>query len=145
MLRDRSTRDLYPERSLKYFNRDDGDENDEDLPDNYQFHNEDDEEERSEKEDRERMRNLERTQNKRAERIERLKKESSDVDSPNHVIQNNHHHQVMPETSFIFLLLGNGIVFALFYIYLIVPHAPAFLHSFLLLVTVVKSIGLKHR
>lgn len=93
LLRDRSTRDLYPERSLKYFNRDDGDENDEDLPDNYQFHNEDDEEERSEKEDRERMRNLERTQNKRAERIERLKKESSDVDSPNHVIQNNHHHQ----------------------------------------------------
>ena len=31
-----------------------------------------------------------------------------------------------------------------FYIYPIVPYAPAFLHSFLLLVTVLKGIGLKH-
>ena len=48
-----------------------------------------------------------------------------------------------PETSFIFILRGTGIVLVLFYIYQIVPYAPAFLHSFLLLVTVVKSIGLK--
>ena len=47
------------------------------------------------------------------------------------------------ETSLIFLLRGTGIVLVLFYIYPIVPYAPAFLHSFLLLVTVVKGIGLK--
>ena len=45
----------------------------------------------------------------------------------------------MPETSYIFLLLGTGIVLVVFYIYPIVPHAPAFVHSFLLLVTVVKG------
>ena len=37
-----------------------------------------------------------------------------------------------PETVFIFLLVGIGIFLALFCIYPIVPHAPAFLHSFLL-------------
>ena len=44
--------------------------------------------------------------------------------------------------SYIFPLLGTEIVLVLFYIYPIVPHAPAFisLHSFLLLVTVVKII-----
>ena len=48
-----------------------------------------------------------------------------------------------PETSYIFLLLRTGICLVLFYINPIVPHAPAFLHSFLLLVTVIKGIGLK--
>ena len=47
--------------------------------------------------------------------------------------------------SYIFLLRGTGIVLVLFYIYLIVPYTPAFLHSFLLLVTVVKGIGPKHQ
>ena len=49
----------------------------------------------------------------------------------------------MPEVPYIFLLRGTGICLVLFYIYPIVPHSPAFLHSFLLLVTVVKSICLK--
>ena len=44
-----------------------------------------------------------------------------------------------PEMSFVFLLLGIGICLVLFYICPIVPYAPAFLHSFLLLVTVVKG------
>ena len=35
-----------------------------------------------------------------------------------------------PETSYIFLLCGIGIFLVLFYIYPIVPRAPAFLHSF---------------
>ena len=48
------------------------------------------------------------------------------------------------ETSYIFLLLGTGIFLVLFYIYAIVPYAPAFLHSFLLLVTIVKGISPKH-
>ena len=39
----------------------------------------------------------------------------------------------------IFLLLGTEIFIVFFYIYLIVPYVPAFLHSFLLLVTVVKG------
>ena len=48
--------------------------------------------------------------------------------------------RVRPETSFIFiLLLGTGICLVLFYIYPIPPYAPAFLHIFLLLVTVVKG------
>ena len=46
-------------------------------------------------------------------------------------------------TSFIFLFVGTGIVLTLFYIYPTVPHAPAFLHSFLLLATVVKGIDPK--
>ena len=49
----------------------------------------------------------------------------------------------MPKTSYIFLLRGTGIVLVLFYIYPIVPYAPAFSHSFLSLVTVAKGIGLK--
>ena len=52
--------------------------------------------------------------------------------------------RVRPETSFIFLLPGTGIFLVLFYIYPIVPYAPGFLQSFLLLVTVVKGIGSKH-
>ena len=44
----------------------------------------------------------------------------------------------------IFLLVGTGICLVLFYIYRVVPYAPAFSHSFLLLVTVAKGIGLKH-
>ena len=48
-----------------------------------------------------------------------------------------------PETSCIFLLLGTVIFLVLIYIYSIVPHAPEFLHSFLLLVTVVKGQDLK--
>ena len=44
-----------------------------------------------------------------------------------------------PETSNIFLLHGTGIVLVLFYIYPIVSYASAFLHSFILLVTVVKG------
>ena len=44
-----------------------------------------------------------------------------------------------PETLFIFNLICTGIFLALFYIYKIVPYAPAFLNSFLLLVTVVKG------
>ena len=50
----------------------------------------------------------------------------------------------MSETPRTFLLIDTGMVLLLFYIYPIVPHSPAFLHSFLFLVTVVKSIGLKH-
>ena len=53
------------------------------------------------------------------------------------------HAQGWPETSYAFILLGTGICLVLFYIYPIVPYASAFLHSFLLLVTVVKGIGLK--
>ena len=49
----------------------------------------------------------------------------------------------MPETSVILILRGTGIFLALFYIYPTVPYAPASLHSFLLPVTVVKSIGPK--
>ena len=36
---------------------------------------------------------------------------------------------VILKTSFIFLLLGTGTFLVLFYIYPIVPNAPAFLHS----------------
>ena len=46
---------------------------------------------------------------------------------------------------FIFLLLGNGIFLVFFDIYPIVPPAPAFLHSFLLLVIVVKGKDPKHQ
>ena len=45
--------------------------------------------------------------------------------------------------SFIFLLLGTEIALVLFYIYPIVPYAPASLHSFVLLVAVVKGIDVK--
>ena len=45
--------------------------------------------------------------------------------------------------AFIVKVWCTGIFLVLFYIYPIVPYAPAFLHSFLLLVTVVKGIGLK--
>ena len=48
-----------------------------------------------------------------------------------------------PETSYICLPRGTGIVLVLFYIYPIVPYTPAFLHNFLLLETVVKGIDLK--
>ena len=48
-----------------------------------------------------------------------------------------------PETWFIFLLVGTGIFLVLFYIYPTVPHAPAFLYSFLFPVTVEKGIGPK--
>ena len=48
-----------------------------------------------------------------------------------------------PETSVIFLLVGTGIGLVLLNIYPIVPYAPGFLHSFLLLVTVAKGIGLR--
>ena len=48
-----------------------------------------------------------------------------------------------PETPFIFLLVGTGIVLVLFYSYPIVPYAPAFSHSFLLLVTDIKGIDPK--
>ena len=51
--------------------------------------------------------------------------------------------RVRPETSVTFILLSTGIVLVLFYIYPIVPYAPAFLHCFLLLVTVVKGIDQK--
>ena len=44
-----------------------------------------------------------------------------------------------PETSVIFLLCGTGIFLVLFYIYPIAPYAPAFLHRFPLLVTVVQG------
>ena len=43
----------------------------------------------------------------------------------------------MPVTSYIILLLGAGMFLALFYIYPIVPRGLAFLHSFLLPVSVV--------
>ena len=48
-----------------------------------------------------------------------------------------------PEMSVVFLLRSSGIVFLLSYIYPIVPHALAFLPSFLSLVTVVQSTGPK--
>ena len=45
-----------------------------------------------------------------------------------------------PQTSYIFPLRGTGNVLVLFYIYYpIVPYAPAFLHSFLLLESVVQG------
>ena len=40
-----------------------------------------------------------------------------------------------PETSIIFILLGTGIALVLFYIYPIVPHSSAFLHSLPLPIT----------
>ena len=46
-----------------------------------------------------------------------------------------------PETSYIFLLRGTRICPALFYIYPIVPHAPAFLHSFNILKLLLGSLG----
>ena len=49
-----------------------------------------------------------------------------------------------PETSFIFILIGTGIVVVFIDIYPILPYTPAFSHSFLLLVTVVKDMGSKH-
>ena len=48
------------------------------------------------------------------------------------------------ETTFIFLLLGTRMFLVFFDIYPIVPYATNFLHSFLLLATVVKGIYLKH-
>ena len=49
-----------------------------------------------------------------------------------------------PETWYIFLLVGTGILLRYSIFYLIVHDAPAFLHSFLLPVTVVKALGQKH-
>ena len=48
-----------------------------------------------------------------------------------------------PETSYIFLLCGTGIFLVLFYIYPIVPRAPACFHSFLFAMTVARGIGPK--
>ena len=53
--------------------------------------------------------------------------------------------RVGPETSVILLLLSTRILLVLFYIYPIVPYASTFLHSCLLLVTVVKGKDLKRR
>ena len=43
----------------------------------------------------------------------------------------------------VFLLVGAGIFLVLFYIYPIVPYAPAFLENILLIMTVVKGVGPK--
>ena len=49
----------------------------------------------------------------------------------------------LPHKSYIFLLIGTGIVLVLSYIYPIVPYVPAFLDRFILIVTVAKSMGLE--
>ena len=49
----------------------------------------------------------------------------------------------MPESSYTFILLGTGVFLCYSISYPIVIHVPAFVHSFLLIVTVVKGIGPK--